>query len=70
MGKKKIERVIHTLAFFGSKFGDFFGNFVGIFFWEHTPGLSTRQRAGTLERVVKYDEGFTKAWNCLASKLQ
>ena len=32
MGKKKIERVIHTLAFFGSKFGDFLGILWGIFF--------------------------------------
>ena len=34
---------------------------------EHT-GVSRRQRAGTLERVVKYDqEAFTKAWDYLAS---
>ena len=33
---------------------------------EHT-GVSARQRAGTLERVVKYDqEAFTKAWDYLA----
>ena len=34
---------------------------------EHTR-VTARQRAGTLERVVKYDkEAFTKAWNYLAS---
>ena len=34
---------------------------------EHT-GLRVRQRAGTLERVVKYDEdAFRTAWDCLAS---
>ncbi|CAN0304317.1 unnamed protein product [Laminaria digitata] len=34
---------------------------------EHT-GVSSRQRAGTLERVVKYDqEAFSKAWDYLAS---
>ena len=30
-------------------------------------GVSARQRAGTLERVLKYDqEAFTKAWDYLA----
>ena len=34
---------------------------------EHT-GVSRRRRAGTLERVVKYDqEALTKAWDYLAS---
>ncbi|CAM9362117.1 unnamed protein product, partial [Laminaria digitata] len=34
---------------------------------EHT-GVRARQRAGTLERVVKYDsEAFTKAWDFLAA---
>ena len=34
---------------------------------EHT-GVSSRQRAGTLESVVKYDqEALTKAWDYLAS---
>ena len=34
---------------------------------EHT-GVSRRQRAGTLERGVKYyQEAFTKAWDYLAS---
>ena len=33
---------------------------------EHT-GVTARQKAGTLERVVKYDqEAFTKAWDYLA----
>ena len=37
------------------------------FFWEHT-GVSAPQRAGTLERVVKYDqEAFAKAWDYLPS---
>ena len=30
-------------------------------------GVTARQEAGTLERVVKYDqEAFTKAWDYLA----
>ena len=34
---------------------------------EHT-GVSARQRAGTLERVVKYEpEAFSAAWDYLAS---
>jgi len=34
---------------------------------EHT-GVTARQKAGTLERVVKYDqEAFTKAWDYLAA---
>ena len=34
---------------------------------EHT-GVTARQKAGTLERVVKYDqETFTKAWDYLAA---
>ena len=34
---------------------------------EHT-GVRKRQRAGTLERVVKYDkEAFERAWEFLAS---
>ena len=33
---------------------------------EHT-GVTARQKAGTLERVVKYDqEAFTKVWDYLA----
>ena len=34
---------------------------------EHT-GVTARQKAGTLERVAKYDqEAFTKAWDYLAA---
>ena len=34
---------------------------------EHT-GVTARQEAGTLDRVVKYDqEAFTKAWDYLAA---
>ena len=34
---------------------------------EHT-GVTARQKAGTLERVIKYDqEAFTKAWDYLAA---
>ena len=37
---------------------------------EHT-GVTARQKAGTLERMVKYDqEAFTKAWDYLAGAHQ
>ena len=63
MGKNKTRKresyFFRFFRFFGSKFG----NFLGI--WEHTK-VSARQRAGTLGRVVKYDqEAFTKAWDYL-----
>ena len=36
---------------------------------EHT-GVTARQKAGTLERVAKYDqEAFTKAWDYLAAPI-
>ena len=62
MQKKKIEKklVVHTKM--KSKYAHF-GPFLRIF-------LRTflRQRAGTLEKVVKYDkEAFDKAWAWMAS---
>ena len=45
------------------------GSQMGIF-WEYFGNIlrTLRSRAGTLERVVKYDqEAFSKAWDYLAS---
>ena len=63
----------YSLRIIGSKVGifwEYFGNFSRFFSRMKvfsTTGLSTRQRAGTLERVIKYDqEALSKAWDYLA----
>ena len=63
-GSATLERVWQSLKVYNQtprKMGD------NDFSVEHT-GVTARQKAGTLERVVKYDqEAFTKAWDYLAA---
>ena len=53
-GKKNPSHTLVTAIFLGRNLGTFWEYFGNIF--EHT-GVSERERAGTLERLVAYDQG-------------